>query len=434
MNDQKLEKSIGVKAAVLMVVGMVIGSGIFFKASTVFNASGNALFGISAWVIGGIIAIASALTISEIATAIPKTGGVFVYLQELYNEKLAFLFGWVQTFLYVPGSVAALSVVFITQATYFVEMTVLEQRLYAMALIVFLVIMNIISTKLGKNFQVLATIGKLIPLFIIIGLGITKGTAGAVTSLSIVKTTTGFAGFGTAILGTLWAYDGWIGITNLAGELQKPEKNLPKAIIGGLMVITGVYVLFNFALINILPFEAVANSATPATDAAKVLFGNSGAGFIAVGIMISILGAANGYLMAGVRIPYAMSDAGLFPFAKQIGKVTEKNHTPIGALILEGFLACILVLTGSFDLLTNMAMFMVWFFFIIAVAGIFVLRKRKIKSTYKVPFYPVVPLIGIIGGLYIIVSTLIADFTIALVGIVITLTGLPVYYIIKKKA
>lgn len=435
-STQSLHKSIGLYDGIIMVIGMVIGSGIFFKASSVFSSAGTGFWGIAAWIAGGLIAMASALTISEIATSIPKTGGIYAYLKVLYSERMAFLFGWVQSLLYVPGSLAALCVVFVTQATYFIPLSLVEQRLLAMGLIAFLVTINIISTKLGKDFQILATIGKLIPLAIIIALGLLKGTAGGIREVvSITPSATGFAGFGAAILGTLWAYDGWVGVTNIAGELKNPERNLPKAIVIGLTAIISVYLLFNVAMINIIPFEAITQSMTPATDAAIALFGNSGAGFIAIGIMISILGAANGYLMTGVRIPYAMSKDGLLPYSNRISHLTKKNQTPVYALLLEGCLACVYVLSGSFDLLTNLAMFMVWFFFIIAVAGIFKLRKhhKDLATDYKVPLYPVIPLIGILGGVYIIVSTFVSDMPTALVGIGITLSGLPIYSYLQHK-
>jgi len=435
-NDTKLIKTMGLTDAIFMVVGMVIGSGIFFKTSSVLSSAGNPFLGILAWLAGGGVAMASALTISEIATAIPETGGVFAYLKTLYNERLAFLFGWVQALIYVPGSLAALSVVFVTQATYFIPLGTGGQRLLAMVMILFLVIINIISTQLGSKVQILATIGKLIPIGIIISFGLLSGSSGGVQAITTVsKSTTGLAGFGAAMLGTLWAYDGWIGVTNIAGELKKPGKDLPKAIIIGLTAIISIYVLFNVALINVIPADMLVMSDKPATDVSVALFGPAGGALIAGGIMISIFGAMNGYLMTGVRIPYAMGKSGLFPFAKQISKLSEKGATPVNALILEGLLACLYVMTGSFELLTNLAMFVVWIFFIITVAGIFKLRTslKDLERTYRVPLYPLVPILGIVGGLYIVTSTLITEMYTAVFGVTITMTGLPVYAYLKRR-
>ncbi len=435
-SDSKLVKSMGFMDAMFMVIGMVIGSGIFFKTATVFRSAGNPFMGIMAWLAGGGVAMASALTISEIATAIPETGGVFAYLRKLYGERLAFLFGWVQSLIYVPGSLAALSVVFVTQATFFIPLDVTGQRLLAMGMILFLVIINIISTKLGSQVQIFATIGKLIPIGIIISFGLITGSSNGVKAVTtILPSATGVAGFGAAMLGTLWAYDGWIGVTNIAGELKRPGKDLPKAIIIGLSAIILVYVLFNTALINVVPLDALIGSEKPASDVSVALFGEFGAALIAGGIMVSIFGAMNGYLMTGVRIPFAMARKGLFPFSNEIGRLSEKGATPVNALMLEGILACLYVLTGSFELLTNLAMFVVWIFFIITVAGIFKLRTslKHLERTYRVPLYPVVPILGIAGGLYIVVSTIITDASTAGFGIVITLTGLPVYAFLMKK-
>lgn len=434
--DGGLKKEIGLMEAITMVIGVVIGSGIFFKASSVFANAGTPLLGICAWIVGGIITMASALTVTEIATAIPKTGGVFAYLKELYGDVWAFLFGWVQTLIYVPGVTAALSIVFVTQATFFIPLTATQQKVLAIFMIFFIITLNIISTKLGSKVQLVATIGKLIPIIVIIGCGLVMGKAGAVSAMvGGAGKATGAAGFGAAILGTLWAYDGWVGVGNMAGELKNPGKDLPKAIIIGLGFTIGVYLLINFAIINIMPVDQVIGSEKAASDAAVILFGNGGAGLIAAGILVSIFGALNGYLMTGVRIPFAMAQDGLLPFSKKLGQVSEKAQTPVNSFLMVGVLATLYVLSGSFETLTNLAVFVVWIFFVMTVAGIFILRTKfkHLTSTYKVPLYPFIPIVGIAGGLYIIVSTMMTDSKNALLGIGITLIGLPVYYFMNKK-
>lgn len=420
--------------AITMVIGVVIGSGIFFKASTVFSNAGSGKAGILAWIVGGIISMASALTVAEIAAAIPKTGGVFVYLKELYGEQWAFLYGWVQSLIYVPGVAAALSIVFITQATYFIPMSATTQKLLAICLILFIMTINIISTKLGGKVQVAATVAKLIPIFIIIGFGLVKGTAHSLFNTNGSATAFTATGFGAAILGTLWAYDGWVGVGNIAGELKNPKKDLPRSIILGLSVTIVVYILINIAIINIMPLKAVIASNKVASDASVILFGKLGAGFIAAGIMISIFGALNGYLITGVRIPYAMAQDKLFPFSKFFGELSNKFGTPLNAFLFEVVLAALYVLSGSFDTLTNLAVFVVWIFFVMTVAGIFVLRTKhnNLDRPYKVPLYPIVPAIGIVGGIYIIINTFITSTNYAIYGVVVTIIGLPIYYLIKK--
>ncbi|WP_061321114.1 APC family permease [Clostridium botulinum] len=431
--EENLQKNLGLFDAIAIVIGMVIGSGIFFKPAIVFKNAGSPMLGILAWLVGGLITIASGLTIAEIAAAIPKTGGIFVYIKELYGEKFAFLLGWVQSIVYIPGSAAALSIILSIQITSFIPLTAIEQKVLAIVFIIFIMILNIISTKLVSKMQGIISIAKLIPIIAIIALGFIKGTAkGDILNISSSSTV---SGFGAALLGTLWAYDGWISVGNMAGELKNPKKDLPRSIIIGLGTTIVVYVLINLALINIMPMGAIITSEKPASDAAVVLLGSTGAKIISAGILISIFGALNGYLMTGVRIPLAMSQDRSIPFSKYFSKVHEKSGTPVNAFIFETVLACLYVLSGSFNVLTDLVMFVLWLFFTMAVAGIFVLRTKfkHLDRPYKVPLYPLVPLIGIIGSSYIIISTLITNTFYALCGIGITLLGLPVYSYIKKQ-
>ncbi|RHW65055.1 amino acid permease [Clostridium botulinum] len=431
--EENLQKNLGLFDAIAIVIGMVIGSGIFFKPAIVFKNAGSPMLGILAWLAGGVITIASGLTVAEIAAAIPKTGGIFVYIKELYGEKFAFLLGWVQSIVYIPGSAAALSIILSIQITSFIPLTAIEQKVLAIAFIIFIMILNIISTKLVSKMQGVISIAKLIPIIAIIALGFINGTAkGDILNISSSSTV---SGFGAALLGTLWAYDGWISVGNMAGELKNPKKDLPRSIIIGLGTTIVVYVFINLALINIMPMGAIITSEKPASDAAVVLLGSTGAKIISAGILISIFGALNGYLMTGVRIPLAMSQDRSIPFSKYFSKVHEKSGTPVNAFIFETVLACLYVLSGSFNVLTDLVMFVLWIFFTMAVAGIFVLRTKfkHLDRPYKVPLYPLVPLIGIIGSGYIIISTLITNTFYALCGIGITLLGLPVYSYIKKQ-
>ncbi|MDK2867329.1 MAG: basic amino acid/polyamine antiporter, family [Clostridiales bacterium] len=433
MQHNQLKREISLASAMTMVIGVVIGSGIFFKATPVFSHAGSAFMGIMAWILGGIITMASALTITEIATAMPETGGIFVYLKRLYCEEIAFLFGWMQTVIYVPGVSAALAIILVSQATYFIPLSSVVQKLVAIAFIFFIIIMNIFSTKLGSRIQLLATIGKLIPIAVIIFSGLILGTADGYHAvfgnmMQSVSSVT-LSGFGAAILGTLWAYDGWVGVGNVAGEMKNPGKDLPKAIILGLFIVIIVYFLINLAIINVMPLNQIITSDKVTSEAAGIIFGNFGAKLIAAGILVSVFGALNGYLLTGVRVPFAMAQDGLLPFSSLLGSIDSRFETPTNALIFQGVLASVYVLTGSFEKLTNLAMFMVWVFFVLAVAGIFILRQKyaHLTTTYRVPLYPVIPFIGIIGGLYVIISTLVGDPRNAIFGIAATAAGYPIY-------
>ncbi len=433
MSQQNLKKSITFSQAVSIVVGVIIGSGIFLKTGSVFQNAGSPYLGVIAWFVGGIITLTSALTIAEISSAIPETGGIYTYLKVLYGDVWAFLLGWVQTIIAYPASAAALAIAFSTFTTFFVPLTDIQQKLLAIFILIFVVIMNIIATKFGGMIQLISTIGKLIPLVVIIVFGLIKGTA---NDFSFIGTTTAPSlGFGAALLGTLWAYDGWAGVTTIAGELKNPSKELPKAIILGVSSVIGVYVIFNLALLKVLPMDEIIQSSKPASDAATILFGQGGATFVTIGILVSVFGALNGYILTGARVPLAMGERGQLPFSNFLKQIHPKLNTPANSLITISFLAVLYILSGSFNTLTDLTVFILWIFFVMTVCGIFILRRRKniLKAGYKVPFYPIVPLIGILGGSYILYSTLISSPVNSLIGIGIALSGLPFYFYLKTK-
>jgi APA family basic amino acid/polyamine antiporter len=433
MSDKTLNKNITFIQAIAIVVGMIIGSGIFLKPGIVFNNAGSPVMGILAWVVGGVITLCSALTVSEIAAAIPKTGGLYVYLEELYGDVWGFLLGWVQTVISYPASCAALAIAFSTYASFFIPMNIFEQRLLAVAILIFVIVMNIIATKYGGIIQTISTIGKLIPIAAIIIFGILNGKTHDFRINAVLYQG---AGFGTAVLGTLWAYDGWIGVTNVAGELKNPAKEIPKSIILGVSSVIIVYALVNIAMVNVMPVEQIVQSETPASDIAVVLFGNAGAYFMTAGIMISVFGAMNGYLLTGARVPLAMASRKQLPYSVFLGKIHNKSGTPANSILLVGILAIIYIFSGTFNTLTDLLVFVLWIFFVMGVFGIFILRKKvpSDKRPYKVPLYPITPLIGIFGGIFILYSTVISSPINSMIGIGITLLGLPVMYYTRKNS
>ena len=431
---QSLKKDIKLFEAILLVVSVVIGSGVFFKPSSVFKATGAPGLGMLAWVVGGIISICGALCIAELGSAIPKTGGLIIYLKELYGEKYGFLLGWVYILIYFPGINASLAVIFATQCTSFIYITPIGQKLLAIGLVIITTAINLISTKVGAKFASITTIAKLIPLGVIIIAGLLMGKVHNFIPLT-TSASTG-AGFGAAVLGVLFAYNGWIAVANMSEELENPVRDLPRAIIFGLIIITIIYLGVNLAIINTIPVSTVINSQKPASDAAIMLFGQFGANLIAVGILISILGCLSSFIMAGARIPYAMSKNKLFICENTFIKL-NKNGTPSNAMILVSVLTCIYAFTGSFDTLSNLAVFSIWLFFILGIGGVFVLRAKHkeliTENTYKVPLYPVIPILGVLGATYVVVSTLITSTAYALYGLAITLLGLPVYMLLKRR-
>lgn len=429
-----LKKEIGMFQATLLVVGIVIGSGVFFKPAAVFKNAGAPGLGILAWVVGCILTMAGALSISEIGAAIPKTGGLFTYLKELYGEKWAFLLGWVQVIVYYPGLSAALAVVVATQSTTFIPLSESQQKLLSIGILIFIVLIDTISTKFATKFTSLFTIAKLIPIFVIIICGFAMGTVHGFTPMVSSKSTA--SGFGAALLGVLFAYEGWVAVANLSGELKDPVKDFPRAIILGLIIVTIAYIGVNLAILNVMPVDQIAASKKAASDASVIMFGKFGESLIAAGILISIIGCLSAFLITAGRVPYAMAEDNLFLFKGFFGKISDKFGTPANATIFEGALACIYAFSGTFDTLTDLAVFVMWMFFILGIGGVFILRKNNkehIKSnSYKVPFYPMTPIIGILGAVYVVINTLMTSTANALYGIGITILGIPVYIYISR--
>ena len=435
----EIKKSVGFLQGLAIVVGMIIGSGIFLKPGSVLSAAASPEIALAAKVLGGGVALCAALSIAEIASNIPRAGGLYTYLEELYGEKLGFLLGWVQSVISYPASVAAQAIAFATYASFFLPASfgqnVWAMRGLAFGVMGFVLLMNVLSTRCGGIIQVVATIGKLVPVAAILGVGMFSGVAPGASGMSTVLIGGASANIGTAILGTLWAYDGWIGVTKMGAEMNNPKKNLPRVISVGIIFVIAVYALFNMVLFNALPVDQLSVSETPGADAAVALFGAGGAAFLTAGIMISVFGSLNGYLMTAARVPQAMAERKQLPLSAILGKIHPKFGTPANALIMQVILAVVYVMSGSFNYLTDLLIFVLWIFFTLGVVGVFLLRKRGLsdKANYRVPLYPITPIIGIAGSAYILVSTMIDDPKRSLIGLAVTLLGIPVHMLLNRK-
>lgn len=436
--SKELQKNLGFAAAISTVVGLVIGSGVFFKPQAIYTATNGAPgLGIIAWIIGGLITIAGGLTATEVSAAIPKTGGMMIYIEEIYGKRYGFLTGWMQTVLFFPGTIAAVAVIFAQQASELLGSTSDNMKMVlpiALGIILLTAFLNTVGSSFGGYIQTIATLGKLVPLVLIIIFGFVKGNSTSIFNPMVGQGVNSVTTLGHVLIATLFAYDGWINVGAIAGEMKNPGKDLPKAIVGGLSLVMAVYLAINIAYLWVAPASDLAKVTSPAALVATKIFGPIGGKLISAGILISVFGTLNGYLLTGPRIPYALTKDGLIPGSKMLSKV-NKGSSPYNAIWLVAILSCIYALTGQFNLLSDLTIFAVWVFYVLTFIGVIILRKKKpdLARPYKVPGYPVIPIIAILGGAFVVINQLITSPMISLGGIIITIIGLPIYTYMSKR-
>lgn len=434
----QLKKTLGFTVALTTIIGMVVGSGIFFKPYAIFNATGGAPgLGMLAWVIAGILSLAGALTAAEIAGMIPKTGGMVTYIHDIYGPKMGFMTGWVDSALYQTGSTAAIAVVFGVQGASllgFPSDNYWPKVLLAIGTTGFLAFMNNLGSRTSGIIQNIATVGKLIPLVTIIAVSFVKGTGNDVLTPLLGPDLNPGKAFSLALLAALFAFDGWMGVGMIAGEMKNPGKDLPKALILGISIVSFIYIIMNVAYLWVMPADQLMLTETPAADVSKVLFGQRGGQFVSIGILISVFGGLNGYVFTAARSTFTLAQSDRIPFSNVLKKV-NKNGVPSNATWFVFIASSLYCLTGKYDLLTDLSTFMIWNFYILTFYGVIKLRKSHpdVVRPYKVPLYPIIPIIAILGGAAVVISTIITQFTYAMAGIGIMLLGLPVYAYYEKK-
>lgn len=445
----EMQRSLGFFPALTTVMGTVIGAGVFFKAGPVASLTGQPGLHILVWILGGVITICGGLTAAELTAAIPETGGMIRYIQRGFGKRWAFLLGWAQSIIYFPANIAALSVVFGTQFLNLFGITINPYNVVIVAIIAAISVtcLNFISSKVSGGLQSVTTIIKLIPIALIIIVGLMRpgGVEFQLLPITTNENMSLASAIGAGLLATMFAYDGWIYAGNIAGEMKNPAKDLPRAIIIGIIAIMSVYVLVNLAYIRTLgmPQLMQTDSNLPALVADKI-FGGLGGKLITIGILVSVYGSMNGYTMTGMRVSYALAEDKAFPFWQQFKKLSA-GGIPVNSGIMQVSIAALMLCvtmfsSDAFDFLTNMLIFVIWIFYTMVFITVFILRKREpdLPRPYKVPLFPIIPIIAIAGGLFILIMTLLSSDYMnnqlpALVGVGFTLLGLPIYSYLMKK-
>ena len=433
-----LQRRIGLWSAVAIVIGSTIGSGIFRSPAGIADKLPGPLPMLSVWVVGGIFALCGALTLAEIATAFPRTGGVYVFVKEGWGRLAGFLFGWGQLVMIRAASLGAISITF---AEYFFRVMGRDPqsaehmqyvRWTACAAILLTALFNVIGVRTSSvvvNFTVIAKYGGLV-FIILIALAIGMPQTGGNFTPAMPAGSITPAMFGLALVSTLWAFDGWADLSYNAGEVKDPQRNLPRALIGGTIAVLVVYLAANIAYLAVLPIEEIRTSKLVAADVAQRVIGSGGAMFVSVTVMISTFGTLNAVLLTSPRVFFAMAaDRLFFPVFAQ---VHPTRGTPWISIGLVATLGCAFVLVGTFESLADAFVTAFLPFYALAVAAIFRLRKRPdYKPTFRVPLYPLVPILFVTSVLFLLGNAIVQPgsrmSTLAVLGVVVA--GAPLYYL-----
>ena len=423
-------------SAISIVIGSVIGSGVFMKPARVIDAMGSTNGAIIAWVLGGAIALLGALTLAEISARIPRVGGIYTYAEEIYGKGFGFTSGWIISVIYAPALNGGIALYLASLTAQFFELAdTVVVPLAVMALII-LTIISCIRTSWGVFLQNTTTLGKFVPLIAITAGGLFLGNHEAFNITVPDPSGLAPAGLGVAMLATFWAYDGWSQVCSLGDEVKEPAKNLPKVFIYGVLIIMLVYVLINIAIVKAVPAaEIVSLNERAASVAAERLFGVWGGKLVSLGMIVAILGAVNANILTLPLVTYSMARNKLFPASKLLGK-TSKTDTPANSIIFQTLLSIFMVLFLNVDSITDIAMFSMYVFNSCIFIGLFKLRRRdqglKNKEIYRVPLYPFVPLLAIIGSLYVCYSMFANSPYDALGAIIVAALGFPIYKVLTK--
>jgi len=468
----QLQKTIGLWSATTIVIGGVIGSGIFMKPATMASQLGSPYLLITVWIVAGFVSLFGAMAFAELGTMFPETGGQYVYLRKAYGDLIAYLYGWGSIAVINTAAIAAISFVCASYAGNFIHLPHFNEttehsivlhipmigdilplqnfgvKTLAIVIILINTIANYISVRSGNAIQFVSTVVKASALVILV-FGILFSGKGSAHNFFTNGKDFHFEGwslvaaFMAATTGAFASYDGWNNLNMVAGEIKDPNRNITKGLLMGLSACIIIYVLVTLAYMYVLPIDEMATSPLVASDATGKVMGATGGTVVAILIVISTFGATSVNLLANARVVFAMSEAkSFFPWA---GKVHSKFKTPGNSVLILGVWSCLFVLSGSFDILADMFIFMSWVFYGLVVAGVFILRKKlaNMERPYRVKGYPVLPAVFILFTGFYLATTLYNDidnyakgkvpFINSFFGMLLTAIGIPLYYYFKRK-
>jgi APA family basic amino acid/polyamine antiporter len=446
--EPQLARDLGVTHATAVVVGTIIGSGIFLVPTQMMQAVGSSRMVFLAWLVGGLLSFFGALTYAELGAMKPDAGGEYVYVRDAYGPLGGFLYAWTTLLISKPASIATITAGFVlilgtfpvfaffSQAIVSHPLTVTYGQLVAIAAAVFISFLNYIGVKKAGEFQRVFTLLKMaIILGIVVVCFTDRGGAGwSNFATTFMGAKGGIAGFMAALVAALWAYDGWNDLNQVAGEIREPGKNIPIALIAGVAIVGALYVLVNAGVQYVLPAAAVAATPRPASDAVALVMGGLGASIVSAGMALSMLVTLNGTTMSGARVPFAAARDGYF--FPSVAKIHPRYLTPSAAILLQLGLAVALLLVGeNFRQLFSLAIFAEWLFYMITASTVFVFRRRDpdAERPYRVWGYPVVPALFVVASGVLLYYTFTDNLRNSAAGSALILAGIPVFYYFRRQ-
>ena len=441
--QRNLARDLGVSHAGAIVVGTIIGSGIFLVPSEMMQAAGSAPLVYLAWFVGGLLSFFGAMTYAELGALKPQAGGEYVYVRDGYGPLAGFLYAWTWFLIAKPASIASVTTALVRiLGTFpgfaFLSTPVTEHplhltwgQIFAIAATLLITLLNYLGVKKAGDFQLVFTLLKIAMILAIVTIGFSySGGTMANFSSTFIGAKGGIAGFMAALIAALWAYDGWNDLTMVAGEVKNPERDLPRALIFGMAIVAALYLLVNGAVQYVMPAAAIAVSPRPASDAVSLVLGSAGARLVAAGMALSMLVTLNGTIMSGARVPFAVARDGYF--FRILGEVHPRFRTPSVALLFQAALAVILLLLGgSFRQFFSLAIFAEWLFYMIAGSTVFIFRRREPDAvrSYRVWGYPFVPALFIAASAILLYFTFTENLRYSIWGSLLILAGIPVFYV-----
>jgi APA family basic amino acid/polyamine antiporter len=426
----ELRCTLGFRDLTLLIIGAVIGSGIFLVPGAVLTqVHGRILIALLAWVVGGVLSLLGALTYGELSAANPKAGGLYVFIRDCFGTFPAFLFGWALFFAISAGANATLSVGFSNNLAQVFPMSPMSAKVIAVMTLAAVTIVNVRGTRQGAHQQNWTTAIKILVLvamsvlFLFLGRNLTAAETGAAATNTEL-----WRGFGLAMIGVLWAYEGWQYATFCASETIDPQRNYPRAFLIGVVTLIAIYLIANVAYLAALGPSGMAASRSAAAASLAVVIGPNAARLIALAIAISILGALNGAILTASRVYYAMAKDGVF--FRKLAEVHPRFETPAFAIVAGSLWSAVLAVSGTFQQLFTYTVFTGWLFYGLAAASIFVYRRKwpDRARPYSVPAYPWTPLLFIVAAVALVANTIVAQPRTAIIGLIIVFLGAPAYW------